>query len=223
MPFLRRSPRPLSASSLRFKPRMPFQRSGTDRCRATPASGIFLSHLQRAGRRGLLASQLHELHPVFSDASLQFVLQGFGQVNVPEVRPEAGFRHVLLCEHGFLWSGSSRESYDRVSSGLRPKAPFFGCWLGKSDLRGFVRLFDKTAAGPKSFFSLYAGFGVSIGGIIPYRGFQLGAFDTIVRLNPWKNDTGIITRLHVCGSTDSQCVSRCRQKASCSTHLQGHC
>ena len=32
----------------------------------------------------------------FSDASLQFVLQGFGQVNFPEVRPEAGSRHVLL-------------------------------------------------------------------------------------------------------------------------------
>ena len=38
----------------------------------------------------------------------------------------------------------------------------------------------------------YAGFGVSLGGIIPYRGFQLGAFDTIVGLNPWKNDTGMM-------------------------------
>merc|ERR1712084_15299 len=29
-------------------------------------------------------------------------------------------------------------------------------------------------------------------GIIPYRGFQLGAFDTIVGLNPYKNDKGIM-------------------------------
>ena len=50
----------------------------------------------------------------------------------------------------------------------------------------FEGLFDfyKTAAGLESFFSLYAGFRVSIGGVIPYRGFQLGAFDTIVGLNP---------------------------------------
>merc|ERR1712178_61947 len=37
-----------------------------------------------------------------------------------------------------------------------------------------------------------AGFGVSLMGIIPYRGFQLGAFDTIVGLNPYKNDKGIM-------------------------------
>ena len=51
----------------------------------------FLSHLQRAGRRGLLASQLHELHPVFSDASLQFVLEGFDQNYVPDYSPKQDF------------------------------------------------------------------------------------------------------------------------------------
>merc|ERR1711862_181961 len=40
--------------------------------------------------------------------------------------------------------------------------------------------------------ALYAGFGVSLMGIIPYRGFQLGAFDTIVGLNPYKDDKGIM-------------------------------
>merc|ERR1711896_61282 len=39
---------------------------------------------------------------------------------------------------------------------------------------------------------LYAGFGVSLMGIIPYRGFQLGAFDTLVGLNPYKDDKGIL-------------------------------
>ena len=55
--------------------------------------GYFLSHLQRAGRRGLLASQLHELHPVvfFSGASLQFVLQGFDQNYVPDYSPKQDF------------------------------------------------------------------------------------------------------------------------------------
>ena len=53
---------------------------------------------------------------------------------------------------------------------------------------GLLVCLEKTAAGPKGFFSR-----VSLGGIIPYRGFQLGAFDTIVGLNPWKYDTGMIT------------------------------
>ena len=42
----------------------------------------------------------------------------------------------------------------------------------------------KTASGPKGFFSFYAGFGVSLGGIIPHRGFQLGAFDTHRGIEP---------------------------------------
>merc|ERR1712107_407016 len=62
---------------------------------------------------------------------------------------------------------------------------------GKKTFDGLFDCLKKTASGPKGFFSLYAGFGVSLGGIIPYRGFQLGAFDTIVGLNPWKNDTGM--------------------------------
>jgi len=63
---------------------------------------------------------------------------------------------------------------------------------GKKTFDGLFDCLKKTASGPKGFFSLYAGFGVSLGGIIPYRGFQLGAFDTIVGLNPWKNDTGMM-------------------------------
>ena len=63
---------------------------------------------------------------------------------------------------------------------------------GKKTFDGLFDCLKKTASGPKGFFSFHAGFGVSLGGIIPYRGFQLGAFDTIVGLNPWKNDTGMM-------------------------------
>merc|ERR1711988_959992 len=63
---------------------------------------------------------------------------------------------------------------------------------GKKTFNGLLDCLKKTAAGPAGFFSLYAGFGVSLMGIIPYRGFQLGAFDTIVGLNPWKDDKGFM-------------------------------
>ena len=53
--------------------------------------GYFLSHLQRAGRRGFLASQLHELHPVFSDASLQFVLKDSVKLTFPKYIPKQNF------------------------------------------------------------------------------------------------------------------------------------
>merc|ERR1711957_807462 len=60
---------------------------------------------------------------------------------------------------------------------------------------GFSGLFDcmkKTAAGPGGFMALYTGFGVSVVGIVGYRGLQLGTFDTIVGINPYKTDKGIM-------------------------------
>merc|ERR1719163_2736337 len=63
---------------------------------------------------------------------------------------------------------------------------------GKRAFNGLTDCLVKTTKGPKGFLSLYAGFGVSLMGIIPYRGFQLGAFDTLVGLNPYKDDSGVL-------------------------------
>ena len=63
---------------------------------------------------------------------------------------------------------------------------------GKKTFDGLFDCLKKTASGLKGFFSFHAGFGVSLGGIIPHRGFQIGAFDTIVGLNPWEKDTGLM-------------------------------
>jgi len=71
---------------------------------------------------------------------------------------------------------------------------------GKKTFNGLGDCLKKTAGGPGGFFALYAGFGVSLMGIIPYRGFQLGAFDTIVGLNPYQNDTGVLGALTTFGA-----------------------
>jgi len=71
---------------------------------------------------------------------------------------------------------------------------------GKKTFNGLGDCLKKTATGPGGFFALYAGFGVSLMGIIPYRGFQLGAFDTIVGLNPYKDDTGVLGALTTFGA-----------------------
>merc|ERR1712187_805730 len=63
---------------------------------------------------------------------------------------------------------------------------------GKKTFSGLLDCLKKTATGPQGPAGLYAGFGVSLAGIIPYRGFQLGAFDTLVGLNPFKDDKGML-------------------------------
>lgn len=63
---------------------------------------------------------------------------------------------------------------------------------GKKTFNGLGDCLVKTAKGPQGVFSLYNGFGISVAGIIPYRGVQFGLNDTILGINPWKNETGFI-------------------------------
>ncbi|KAJ3332630.1 hypothetical protein HDU76_013585 [Blyttiomyces sp. JEL0837] len=68
---------------------------------------------------------------------------------------------------------------------------------GKRQFNGLFDCLIKTARGPKGFLSLYQGFGVSVAGIIPYRGVQFGLNDTIKGLNPFDKDVtfvGIFTK-----------------------------
>jgi solute carrier family 25 (adenine nucleotide translocator) protein 4/5/6/31 len=65
--------------------------------------------------------------------------------------------------------------------------------VGKGKEKAFQGLSDcliKTAKGPKGFFSLYNGFGVSVMGIIPYRGVYFGLYDSLKTKNPWKMEHG---------------------------------
>jgi len=63
---------------------------------------------------------------------------------------------------------------------------------GKKTFSGLGDCFVKTMKGPGGFGALYTGFGVSVVGIVGYRGLQLGTFDTITGLNPWKKDKGFM-------------------------------
>lgn len=63
---------------------------------------------------------------------------------------------------------------------------------GKRDFKGLGDCLLKTARGPQGFFGLYNGFGVSVLGIIPYRGVYFGLYDSFRTKNPWKSDTGVL-------------------------------
>merc|ERR1711933_292426 len=63
---------------------------------------------------------------------------------------------------------------------------------GKKSFSGLGDCIVKTMKGPGGFLALYTGFGVSVVGIVGYRGLQLGTFDTITGLNPYKADKGVL-------------------------------
>merc|ERR1719329_1845801 len=53
---------------------------------------------------------------------------------------------------------------------------------GKKTFNGLGDCLKKTVQGPKGVLSLYNGFGISVAGIIPYRGVQFGLNDTLLGL-----------------------------------------
>ncbi|KAJ3301705.1 hypothetical protein HDV03_000471 [Kappamyces sp. JEL0829] len=61
--------------------------------------------------------------------------------------------------------------------------------------RTFTGIYDclkKTAQGPKGVLGLYQGYGVSVAGIVVYRGAQFGLNDTIKGFNPYDKDVTMV-------------------------------
>jgi len=63
---------------------------------------------------------------------------------------------------------------------------------GKKTFNGLFDCLKKTASGPKGVMGIYNGFGISVAGIIPYRGTQFGLNDTLKGLNPYGQDQTIV-------------------------------
>merc|ERR1711918_233693 len=63
---------------------------------------------------------------------------------------------------------------------------------GQKSFNGLGDCLVKTAKGPSGVMGLYNGFGVSVMGIIPYRGVYFGMFDSLMGVNPWRKEKGII-------------------------------
>jgi solute carrier family 25 (adenine nucleotide translocator) protein 4/5/6/31 len=66
---------------------------------------------------------------------------------------------------------------------------------GKRQFSGLSDCLVKTAKGPSGVLGLYNGFGVSVAGIIPYRGVYFGMYDTLADINPYKKDANNFIRL----------------------------
>ena len=63
---------------------------------------------------------------------------------------------------------------------------------GQKSFNGLADCLRKTAGGPGGVMSLYNGFGVSVMGIIPYRGVYFGMFDSLCGINPFQKDKGLV-------------------------------
>merc|ERR1740127_152643 len=80
---------------------------------------------------------------------------------------------------------------------------------GKAQFNGLVDCLKKTATGPAGPLGLYNGFGVSVVGIVPFRGTYFGVNDTLVSINPYQKDKGLvgIASKFACAQTAALCAA----------------
>lgn len=63
---------------------------------------------------------------------------------------------------------------------------------GKKQFNGLGDCLKKTMSGPGGFFALYGGFGVSVVGIVPFRGTYFGVNDTLAEMNPYQKRSDLV-------------------------------
>jgi len=78
---------------------------------------------------------------------------------------------------------------------------------GQRDFNGLADCLKKTASGPRGILGLYNGFGVSVAGIIPYRGVYFGLYDSLREKNPYKNDLGVMGILSKFAAAQSTAIA----------------
>eukprot|EP00999_Lentomonas_sp_LEN2_P002953 NODE_811_length_1176_cov_237.785510_g770_i0.p2 GENE.NODE_811_length_1176_cov_237.785510_g770_i0~~NODE_811_length_1176_cov_237.785510_g770_i0.p2 ORF type:complete len:304 (+),score=87.21 NODE_811_length_1176_cov_237.785510_g770_i0:81-992(+) len=110
-----------------------------------------------------------------------------------------GFFAVNMASGGLAGAGSLCVVYPLDYARTRLAADV---GTGKRDFNGLGDCLMKTAK-RGGFFSLYNGFGVSVAGIIPYRGVYFGLFDTLKTKNPYAKAGGFI------GVFSKFCVAQC--------------
>jgi len=80
---------------------------------------------------------------------------------------------------------------------------------GKKQFEGLLDCLKKTANGPKGVLSLYNGFGVSVMGIIPFRGTYFGVNDTLNGINPYQQERSVrgLASKFACAQTAAICAA----------------
>merc|ERR1712078_260266 len=146
---------------------------------------------------GVLERQLRQRAALLPDASLQLRLQGHDQGLLPQVLAQDGFRQVLRRERRQRRPRGRRFADDRLPARLRADAPGQRRRLGQGPVQRPHRL------------PLEDGLGVSVVGIVPFRGTYFGVNDTLVSINPYQKDKGLvgIASKFACAQTAALCAA----------------
>jgi len=161
--------------------------------RYTGIADCFTRVANEQGVKAFWRGNLTNIMRYFPTQAFNFAFKDSIKAMFPKVDKNVDFGKfffINMASGGLAGAGSLMIVYPLDYARTRLAADVGG---GKQQFNGLADCLKKTvAAGGVG--SLYNGIGVSITGIIPYRGVYFGLFDTLSGFNPYQKDENAIIR-----------------------------
>lgn len=163
--------------------------------RYTGIGNCFTRVYQEQGLKAFWRGNLTNVIRYFPTQAFNFAFKDTIKALFPKYNPKTNFGMFFLvnmASGGLAGAGSLCIVYPLDYARTRLASDVGS---GQKSFNGLADCLVKTAKGPSGIMGLYNGFGVSVMGIIPYRGVYFGMFDTLLGVNPFRNDSGIMRLL----------------------------
>ena len=164
---------------------------------------------ERDGWRGFYRGYLANVLRYFPTQAFNFAFKDTIKGFFPKYSPKTDFGKsfaVNVASGGLAGAGSLTIVYPLDYARTRLASDVGS---GKAQFNGLIDCLSKTASGPAGPLGLYNGFGVSVVGIVPFRGTYFGVNDTLVSINPYQKDKGLvgIASKFACAQTAALCAA----------------
>ena len=164
---------------------------------------------EREGWQGFYRGNLANVLRYFPTQAFNFAFKDTIKGFFPKYSPKTDFGKsfaVNVASGGLAGAGSLTIVYPLDYARTRLASDVGS---GKAQFNGLIDCLSKTASGPAGPLGLYNGFGVSVVGIVPFRGTYFGVNDTLVSINPYQKDKGLvgIASKFACAQTAALCAA----------------
>mmetsp|Transcript_7789 Transcript_7789/g.24406 ORF Transcript_7789/g.24406 Transcript_7789/m.24406 type:complete len:331 (+) Transcript_7789:138-1130(+) len=164
---------------------------------------------EREGWQGFYRGNLANVLGYFPTQAFNFAFKDTIKGFFPKYSPKTDFGKsfaVNVASGGLAGAGSLTIVYPLDYARTRLASDVGS---GKAQFNGLIDCLSKTASGPAGPLGLYNGFGVSVVGIVPFRGTYFGVNDTLVSINPYQKDKGLvgIASKFACAQTAALCAA----------------
>jgi solute carrier family 25 (adenine nucleotide translocator) protein 4/5/6/31 len=160
--------------------------------RYTGIGNCFTRVYQEQGLKAFWRGNTTNVIRYFPTQAFNFAFKDTIKAWFPRYSPKTEFLWFFLtnmASGGLAGAGSLTIVYPLDYARTRLASDVGG---GQRTFNGLADCLIKTARGPSGIMGLYNGFGVSVAGIIPYRGVYFGLFDSLASINPFRSDKGLI-------------------------------